>query len=371
MYIYLLGFLLTGIFFYFAHKFYNLNNKNKTIYNSITLNSKYYKYYITFFILSLLPLGLISGLRYDVGTDYMYTYYPAFYKILDGNFHYSEFGFTLLNKIIGILTNNAIWLFIVTSFIFMYCLLKGIIKYTPNAIISVIVIFLSLIYFTSLNNVRQLVAVAICFLGFKEILRRRFLYYLFYILIAMQFHLTSILMIPVYFLINFKFIQKKFLFWMIVGAIIVCVTSPLFLLIISKTKYEYFFNSYFTNYEKTYINLLYSFVYLVLSYMLLYKSITRNKLNYALLVMQYFFFLLQLLSFFIPASEVILRLSQYFIIYQTILIPILVYTQKETTKNLWGALILLFYISTYFLYFYNFIIVKGYHEILPYRSIFN
>lgn len=371
MLIYIVSFILTAILFYFAQKYYILYSDGKN-YLTTAKCRHYFWLFVIFFLLSLLPIGLVSGLRYNVGTDYMYTYYPSFYLIMNNQFHYTEWGFTALNQIIAYFTADAQWLFIITSFIFVYALLKGIIKYSHNVLISILVVFLSLIYFTSLNNVRQLIAVAICFLGFKEIIKKRFLYYLFYIVLACQFHITALIMILPYFIINnCNFIKKNVILWMTIGVAIVIIISPITLFIIEHTKYAYFLNGVFTNHEKTYTNLLYSFIYLMISYLFLYKTLKTNKINYSLIIFQYAFFLMQILSFIIPASEVILRLSQYFIIFQTLLIPTLVYSQGKLSKSVWPWLVLLFYFCTYFPYFYYFIIVNGYHCVLPYQSIFH
>lgn len=366
MHVYVIGFLLTAVLIYFTNYYRKeaFNHRNSVAYGTYKA-----KYFIILFI-TIIPLALISGLRYDVGTDYMYTYYPNFYLILEGKFHYSEFGFTYLNKIIGFFTDDATWLFVITSFIFIYCLIKGILEYSPNVIVSVLVVFLSLIYFTSLNNVRQLIAVAILFLGFKYLIKNDFSHYIIYILLAFLFHVTALIGIVFYIGINLKFIRHKFLTYALIGIIITLLFGSLFPIIIYKTKYAYFLNSYLTNNERTFVNLLYSFTYLVIAYLFLYKSIKKNKMHYALLIFQYLFFIWQLLSFFIPASEVIMRMSQYEIVYQCILIPILIKTQGSLKKNIAPWLVLLFYIITYGIYFYHFIIVQGYHSILPYQSIF-
>ena len=64
-------------------------------------NFKYKKWYILFLILAILPLSLVSSLRWGIGTDYFYTYYPDFYRIIVGFKPYKEMPFIWLNLLIS------------------------------------------------------------------------------------------------------------------------------------------------------------------------------------------------------------------------------------------------------------------------------
>jgi len=60
------------------------------------------------------------------------------------------------------------------------------------------------------NLSRQIFAVSIMFLGSKYLFERNFKYYFLFVIIAMCFHTTAIIMLPMYFLLNMK-ITKKYL----------------------------------------------------------------------------------------------------------------------------------------------------------------
>lgn len=117
MYIYLISALITGIFLYFSEFFIKEKKKIPKI------------IICTFFLCTCnYSLFFVSGFRYGVGTDYFYTYFPRFYQIMGGSNGYTEFLFTGLNKFILLFTDEAQWLFIITSFIFVLFMMLSIKK---------------------------------------------------------------------------------------------------------------------------------------------------------------------------------------------------------------------------------------------------
>ena len=62
-----------------------------------------------FLYLSALPLFLISALRFGIGTDYFYTYYPGFRVIANGGHMHFELLFHWLVKFIAIFTHDPQW----------------------------------------------------------------------------------------------------------------------------------------------------------------------------------------------------------------------------------------------------------------------
>ena len=186
MVVYLVAFALTILFIQRATFYYNKisklkreknlteSNANEIIYTDKQARNDKLRYYILF-VLALFPLFFVAAVRYDVGTDFFYTYVPNFYKILNGEMPYSELGFNVLNKFIQLFTSNPQWLFVVTAFIFTFVLLQTIIKYSENVSLSVIVVLLSCIFFVFLNNMRQSIAVVFFLRAFPYIVKDQFL----------------------------------------------------------------------------------------------------------------------------------------------------------------------------------------------------
>lgn len=134
--------------------------------------------------ISALPVFLLSALRYGIGTDYFYTYVPSFVIVANGGRMHFEVLFHLLIKIITMFTDNYQWLFIVTSFLFVYIVYNNIYCVSKNIPMALAVFFLSYVYFISLNNVRQAIASAFLLLAIRYLIEDDIKKYIFFCLVA-------------------------------------------------------------------------------------------------------------------------------------------------------------------------------------------
>lgn len=378
MLVYLTAFALTWIFASLAARYYKRYRKVCVLYGTkgggisldrirLSLFTCQTKYNILF-VLAFLPLFFVSAVRYDVGTDYFYTYIPNFYKILGGDTHiYSEYGFILLNIFIQYFTRNAQWLIVVTSFIYSFVLVRTIVKYSDNTAISIMVLFFSCLYFASLNNVRQAIASVIIFSSFPHILNGKFFKFCIYLLLALIFHLSAIIMIVPFFIINIKFIKRYFLFFAALATFSLPILCKILEWCLLSTKYAYFFNSAFNNGRATKVNIIYHLFFFLLSCVFSYKQRMKDKTAYVLLVMQFFAFWVSAVSLFISISEMIMRVTLFFQIFQIFLIPHLYKIQDGVAEK---VLIVGAYFSLYAIYMIYYIVIKNYHAVLPYQWIF-
>lgn len=378
MLVYIVAFGFTLLFIQRAAFYYNKILKIRKEYGNSSVISQnlfhdkehlreYKTYYYLYFVLSLFPLFFIAAVRYDVGTDYFYTYVPNFIKILKGEEPYSEWGFNQLNKFIQLFTDNPQWLFVVTAFIFTFVLIQTIVRYSSSVSISVLVVLFSCIFFVFLNNMRQSIAVVLFLRAFPYILKGEFLKYLICILLGCLFHLSSILMIIPCIFVNLKFVRKNFVFFAIALIIFLPLLCKVMEIILMNTKYSYFFVSDFNNGNATTLNIIYNFTFFVLSFIVLHNKIQKDKTAYVFIVMQFLAFWVSSISLFISISEMISRLTVYFQVYQILLVPYCVKVQKD---NYGKAFYLSSYILAYGLYLIYFIVINGYHHVLPYQWIF-
>jgi len=324
--------------------------------------------YFLYFFAAFLPLFLISALRYGIGTDYFFTYVPSFNLILSGKESpYTEWGFTFLNKLIQLFTDNVQWLFVVTGFIYTFVLIKVITNYSKNAILSVLFILLSGDYFTSLNNLRQSIAVIICLAAIPYMQNNKFFKYFLCICAASLFHITSFLMILPYIIVQIKFIKKNFLIVAFLLTLLLPVFCRVFVWLVSFTKYGYYFEDY-NIHEVTTVNILYHLFFFVEAWLVLGKKRETDKMSYILLVMQFFAFYISAASIFISIPELITRLTFYFQIFQLLLIPYM-YVNIKGRRN--RFIFVIIFILLYGAYFIHFTVISGVNEVLPYRSIFS
>lgn len=99
----------------------------------------------------------------------------------------------------------------------------------------------------------------------------------------------------------------------------------------------------------------------------LHATIEKDNVAYTLLVMQFLAFWVSALSLFIRIPEMIVRIVLYFQIYQVLLFPYCFNRKKKTWEKVAVAGICF---VLYFSYFIYYIVLLGYHEVLPYRWIF-
>lgn len=315
------------------------------------------------FYFSSLPLILISGLRYDVGTDYFPTYYTGFYRILinemgDG----FEIGYILFNKIIQIFTDNVFVLFFLTAVLFVTFTFKGIFNLSTNIPLSIIMLLLTRYFFISMNGVRQFISLAILLCSIKYIIERNLKKYLFFILLAFLFHYTSILFAPCYLLCRLKISKLKFIFISLITVVSSKLIINLIKVLLIGTKYGKLLERFSVCGVKfAILTIFLNIVILFFAYIGYYKRKNDNK---------YIVFLnLQIISTLIAfVLRVIPLMERVYWIFSFSVIVTLPYL----FQNIKNKKIFLFFISAlFFVYMIYDIQFLGDHEVIPYNWIYN
>lgn len=372
MAVYLLAFLLTGLFVARAAHFYRLDCERAGIAvgEHLSRAPKFADFsirYILWFLLALFPLFFISAVRYDVGTDYFYTYIPHFYEIVNGGDPYSEWGFTWLNKIIAFFTHNAQGVIVVTSFIYVFIAVRTVIHCSEMPALSVVVLFLSCIYFIELNNIRQGIAAIIILSATPYMVKPGYIRFLVSVFFAYLFHLAALLMLVPFLCVNIKLIRKYFLIFAISATALLPLLCVVLAAILRHTKYYYFFVSDYNDNMPTTRNVVYHLFFFILAMVVLYKDRMKDKYGFVLLFMQFCAFWVSATSIFIRVSEMISRVTVFFSVYQLLLIPHMCVKEKYTG---WDYAIAGTYIALYGYYLLVFIVIRGYHQVLPYQWVF-
>jgi hypothetical protein len=160
---------------------------------------KYLKLILFFFTGVLI---LFIGLRYKTGRDWG-NYIRVFESIPRNRRDGIEPGYIWLNRIIYYATGNYFVLQFIATFVILYAYYKFLKKHSLFPIFSFCLFFMFFFFDILMSQVRQSIAVGIILLGTENIFERRFIKYLFYILVASLFHISAICAIPIYFLYNF------------------------------------------------------------------------------------------------------------------------------------------------------------------------
>lgn len=164
---------------------------------------------------------IISGLRWN-NTDWI-VYYPFFmnnYSLDDfwyGNIPIDK-GFGLINFIVKFFTDEYSILLFILAIIIIGLKINFILKFSMFPLLSILFWFGT--YMGDIFFVRQALAVSITLVAFRYIVKRQFLYFIFWTLIASTIQISVIPFILAYFIFHLK-IKIRYLILGIISSIIV------------------------------------------------------------------------------------------------------------------------------------------------------
>lgn len=150
-------------------------------------------------------LIIFSSIRsYTVGTDsisyteaYRFEYDPYYYGF-NSNI---EYGYQFFDYFILNFFSDYFWLFLFFSTIVVCLYMITIKRISINYLVSVFVFITFGFYTFFFNGLRQGVAMAICFFGLPYLIEKRIIPYFLVVLTASMFHVSALVMLPVYFLV--------------------------------------------------------------------------------------------------------------------------------------------------------------------------
>ena len=156
-------------------------------------------------VFSCLLLALVSGFRYDVGTDYMnYMWMYEDYAYLEPITIYEKPGLHIIGRIAAFIFDHHTTWFVMMALITVGLYFFGIKKYSINVTFSVFLFIFLGVWHGSFNTVKQHAAAAIFFASLPFLYKRDFLSWMFSCILATFFHEAALVMIPMYFIITFE-----------------------------------------------------------------------------------------------------------------------------------------------------------------------
>lgn len=165
------------------------------------------------FFISYLMLMLTAGLRYETGGDWtsytqIFTTIEPIDEVLSGNRQYFdwmaglEVGYKYLNSICKSIADNVQLLFFVVAIIISTFIFKGIKRYSPYPILGVLVYFGILFFALDMIVLRQGIAAAIMFFGYRYIEDKKFWRFLIVCCFASLFHISALIGVFIYFVVR-------------------------------------------------------------------------------------------------------------------------------------------------------------------------
>ena len=320
-----------------------------------TLKQNNYKYYM---IIAGILVALVMGLRtkYTGSTDtrmYMMFFEQiaeqnSFLECYDRNlaeteFIFSETGFYLFLWLLSRITQEGQILVLVTSAFITFCACRFIYKNTQDPPTGLLIYVCLGLFTFNMNGMRQAMAMSVCMLGYELVKKRKFLWFLAVVFLAMQFHKTAFCFVIVYFFPLLKE-GKANIFWYLCGLVV-------FLLSVNVLVEN--FNAFTgEDYDVTAqadgggITVIFIYMASMLLGLIMYDSLKKRHIRttflavvagFACYVARYF------------STEVMERLSYYFFYFTLLLIPDLINEleeqERKVVKLLFGffALALLWY----------------------------
>lgn len=332
------------------------------ILKSTNLGKKFER--ISAFII-FLELYIISAIRVHVGTDY--GIYLDLYKKID-KLTYDpkgmEFGYFYLNKFVKNIFGGEYAIFAVTSLIIIGLVYLTVKKFSVDPVLSLI-IYMCVSYLTSLNIIRQSIAISIVFFSIRYIDSK--VKWLIPLLIGVLFHKTMILVIPFFFLAKLNLKKKHYIFIGIIG-IGLFLTYGRTLIFITEfiEGFDHYVGSNFVKEGANPIRTIITFTIFIF-FLLDYKEIMKNKnMKFAFTM----FLFGTMFSLFMVKGKIFARVVDYFDIFQILLIPYVINSIKKLNIFCLKKYILLIttiILAANFYYFY-YSVKTNQSNVIPYKT---
>lgn len=324
------------------------------------------------FTIPFLILFVFAAIRYDYGNDY-WSYFDAFNSVKYG---------------VSISETEKLYEFLLSLFpnfylFIMFASLTTIYpvhKLVQNHVHKRYVFFSLFVYcvnpymfLISLSAIRQFLAVSMFVLAVYLAYKRNIVGYVVLVILAAMLHNSAILLLPAYFVVNDKAINKKMIVYVVIGVLFFLFSGELFNQLMADflewfDKKEYLY--YFTQGIKS------SLRSAILSFCIfLYVVLNLTKLRGFRLVSAKLFLIGTILSIWSYHLNMMGRMQYYFDVFSVVAIPAIIQAnveEKKTTilgiinKYCAPILVCLIYLGRY----YNFFADDLWESFTEYKTIF-
>ncbi len=324
------------------------------------------KNYKLFCVASFLPFFIVSAIRYNVGTDYWFIYEKYFYYINEGTDKFTEEGFNILNKIAYFIYADPAVMFAIVSLIIYVFIFLAIYQQSDHVCFSILIFFISAIFFNSMNQIRQAISMSIFLYAMKYIYQRRKLPYFLWMTFALTMHTSALFYFPVYFLYGIK-AKFKYHVYTFVGCLLgFPILKKIIVFVISNSKYSWYLGSIFDENNFYLIGFIFAVGVLVLCYFYYYYGHREDDLKYNLMLNMKFIGLIALLfSSVIPQSD---RVYYCFNFIEILMIPMIILSEKKPTRRI---VLYMCIVSVYLIKLFYDVYVNGWYYVVPYQTLFS
>lgn len=336
--------------------------------------------------LAIMIFAIVFGIRYNVGIDHL-RYIESYetLRIVGGDAVDTEFGFLLVGKFFAYFNLHYSWYFFFLSFLQLFLLFYAL-RYHYKVIGWVILTFiLSTTFLNFMNGIRQELAFCFQVVALFYLSRKCYLWCYVYIGLAILFHTSAILLLPLPllyvkrdFYINKISIQVILFFIFLIGSLVFKPAIPIFaalmdvLEIFGYEGYKYMALGGDLSFLEPRREAGLGFILLILMNLINISQSNKVKLYYKspFLNIMYDFYYVGVLYYFIASGSLILgRINYYFYNFSFIISAFTLYYFSKNSSNrnlLYMILMLLIYIGV----FGAVIILRGVESCAIYNTCF-
>lgn len=316
-------------------------------------------------LLVFVCLVCFAGFRdYHVGTDtgnYVYSFHHSF-LLRDAYAIKMEKGYTTFVWLTRQLSDNYAALLLSIAVVVILLQLSTILRYVPRYEFGIYLYIVLGEYTAFFNAARQSIAVAICFFALRYVIDRRLLPYVVCIGIAMLFHKTAIVALPIYFLATARLRWRRMV-GLAVAVVVAVVFIRLFVGLASELLDDRFANYATQGHGGGYVVTVYLVVQAIV-FLWLSNRIQRDRELYLRLVNIYLIALVPALVTVFGGVDPsgLLRLSAYFGRVEILIWP-LIFREVSRTRQ-YGLIGMTFFALTmaYFV-----LTTMAFSDLTPYR----
>lgn len=326
------------------------------------------------YIFSFLPLTILGAIRYLVGIDYHWYSVNQIPQVLRGSetvkFEYLPrqivyFGDYLAEGM------HYDYIFAIFHIVIMYFMYKYIVNESPYIGVSIFLVVGTAYYNFALSGMRQAMASMIAFYGLTKLKDKKYIHFIFWVVIATLFHTSAIIYLALMVLELFKISDKV----MVIGVAIAVALPYIGSDFISVIMDRFGFYEEYVGHEDFYGRYqdLHQWYSLFLTFWVIVADrFTSNEFkeqNRIYLNLNYLILIFTLLMSIIPTPS---RIIFMFLPVEFILIPkILENIFKNSVRREIIITLLVTLIVITIVFFYIFIFVRNNYQALPYRTIFD
>ena len=327
-----------------------------------------------FLLLSFLVPFLLSSFRWEVGTDY--KTYISLYEAINSISSSSQWVqqlieveplYVVMNLLVKVVFGNPLPIFFISSLLLFGFIFRTLEDYHEKiSVMLAVFVFLMLVFSTTLNIMRQMIAVAIMFYATRYVFQHNYKKAALWMILALLFHYSAIIVLPFWLFRGTKRYERNVRIIMFAALMLLFVFGSVFGSLFERIRFLYLQESGSPPDAVLRIGLMLLRAPIIVPILLFRKQlVAHDERNYFWIIMAVFEVAFSYLGYIL---DVLNRLSLYFAVSWIVLLPSLVRSMPTRGGQYrMGAYVALVVTG---LWIFN-TAISNYGDVLPYKSIFD